>query len=129
MNTFVVVLPWPPSVNRYWRRRGARYFVSQEGQEFRSKTQFLCLKAKGTFKPTDRLAMTIDAFPPDKRRRDLDNIFKGILDSLQHAEVYKDDNQIDELSIFRKSPLLGEVVVTISVIQNGISSSGKLIAS
>jgi len=51
---------------------------------------------------TGRLGMNIDAYPPDRRRRDLDNILKALLDSMEHAGVYKDDNQIDELSIIRR---------------------------
>ncbi|HAJ6400680.1 TPA: crossover junction endodeoxyribonuclease [Escherichia coli UMEA 3252-1] len=26
------VLPYPPTVNTYWRRRGSTYFVSKAGQ-------------------------------------------------------------------------------------------------
>ena len=39
----------------------------------------------------------MDAFPPDRRRRDLDNLQKPLLDALQHAGVYEDDSQIDLL--------------------------------
>lgn len=111
-----LILPWPPSVNRYWRRRGSQYFISKEGQDFRKKVIFLCHKLPKLYDKTDRLFISIEAFPPDKRRRDLDNILKSLLDSLQHAEIYHDDNQIDKLYIERKSPLLGEVKITITKI-------------
>ena len=39
----------------------------------------------------------MDAFPPDRRRRDLDNLQKPTLDALQHAGIYEDDSQIDLL--------------------------------
>lgn len=29
------VLPYPPSVNTYWRRRGGVYFVSKAGERYR----------------------------------------------------------------------------------------------
>ena len=48
-----------------------------------------------------RLYVTITAYQPDNRRRDLDNLPKAILDALQHAGVYEDDSQIDELRIGR----------------------------
>ena len=44
-----------------------------------------------------RLALCMDAFPPDRRRRDLDNLQKAPLDSLEHAGVYENDSQIDLL--------------------------------
>jgi crossover junction endodeoxyribonuclease RusA len=49
----------------------------------------------------------MDAFPPDRRRRDLDNLPKAVLDSLAHAGVYEDDSQIDLLIIRRCDPIKG----------------------
>jgi len=107
-------LPWPPSVNSYWRRNGGRYFISGQGTRFRMETQQICLKYRGHFESKDRLSVIINAFPPDRRRRDLDNIQKGLFDSLQHSGVYVDDNQIDQILITRQTELLGMVEVTIS---------------
>ncbi|NBW23084.1 MAG: RusA family crossover junction endodeoxyribonuclease, partial [Caulobacteraceae bacterium] len=42
-----------------------------------------------------------EAFPPDKRKRDLDNVLKSLLDALTHANVWDDDSQIDDLRIYR----------------------------
>jgi crossover junction endodeoxyribonuclease RusA len=57
----------------------------------------------------------MDAFPPDRRRRDLDNLQKPLLDALQHAGVYEDDSQVDLLlSRRRERRDGGQVVVTIS---------------
>ncbi|PZY00454.1 hypothetical protein DIV31_27385 [Escherichia coli] len=39
--------------------------------------------------------------PPDKRRRDLDNILKAPLDVLTHAGLLIDDEQFDEINIVR----------------------------
>lgn len=48
-----------------------------------------------------RLAIKITAEPPDKRRRDLDNILKAPLDALTHAGLLIDDEQFDEINIVR----------------------------
>ena len=67
-------------------------------------------KHKGHFDASKRLNVVINVYPPDKRKRDLDNIIKCLLDSLQHAEIYVDDNQIDWLSIIRRNQVLNGCV-------------------
>lgn len=110
----VIELPWPPSVNHYWRRQGSRYFVSSEGKSYRDELFYRCTRYRGKFALKQRLQVTIDAYPPDKRRRDLDNILKSLLDSLQYAGVYEDDSQIDWLTIKRNSCRDGKVIVKIT---------------
>jgi len=51
-----------------------------------------------------RIALCMDAFPPDRRRRDLDNIQKPVLNALEYATMYEDDSQID-LLITRRGPI------------------------
>jgi len=62
---------------------------------------------------TCKLNVHIVAFPPDKRKRDLDNLFKAVLDSLTKAGVWIDDSQIDYLSIRRDATIGGYLKVTI----------------
>jgi crossover junction endodeoxyribonuclease RusA len=114
LSTVNLTLPWPPSVNRYWRRKGDRYFISAEGQQFRQRVNAMCFQSHQQFKDTDRLSIEILAYPPDKRRRDLDNVLKSLLDALQHAGIYHDDNQIDSIHIIRQKELLGEVSLCLS---------------
>jgi crossover junction endodeoxyribonuclease RusA len=46
----------------------------------------------------------MDAYPPDHRRRDIDNLIKATADALQHAGVYEDDSQVDLLVVRRCEP-------------------------
>lgn len=96
-----LTLPYPPSVNHYWRRVGPRTLISREGRTFRKNVCALLASGSGNGprKPPagGRVALAMDAFPPDRRRRDLDNIQKPVLDALEHAGVYEDDSQIDLL--------------------------------
>ncbi len=50
------------------------------------------------------------AFPPDRRCRDIDNIIKGIFDSLVAAKLIKDDEQVDHLLVIRGDVVKGGMV-------------------
>ena len=54
-----------------------------------------------------RLAVHIALFPPDKRKRDVDNVLKSLLDACEHAGCYENDNQIDELHVIRQEIIKG----------------------
>ncbi len=103
-------LPFPPSVNHYWRRVGSRTLVSRTGREYRAAIETL-LHSHASSPLLGRLAVEIDVYPPDRRRRDLDNLLKALIDALAHAGLYADDSQIDRLLIERRGPLAGGRVV------------------
>ena len=104
-------LPYPPSINHYWRRVGPRTLISREGRTFRRNVCALLARGggNGPRKPpsSGRIALAMDAFPPDRRRRDLDNLQKSTLDALQHAGIYEDDSQVDLLLTRRRGPVKG----------------------
>ena len=113
-----ITLPWPPSVNHYWRTWRGRMLISRQGRTYREDVR--ALVAGAGFRnppPGTRIGLCMDAFPPDRRRRDLDNLQKGVLDSLEHAGVYADDSQIDLLVTRRRSLASGgKLNVCISVL-------------
>ena len=94
-------LPWPLSVNHYWSHVRGRAFISKRGEEYRA-TVCAIVAARKLKTMTGPLTMIILATPPDKRRRDLDNLLKVPLDSLQKANLYPDDYQIADLHITRE---------------------------
>lgn len=102
-------LPMPPTANRIWRRVGNRTLLSRDGRNYRSRVQAL-LAARGVRLLEGRLAIVIDVHPPDRRKRDLDNLNKGLLDSLQHGGLFLDDAQIDDLRIRRCRCIPGGLV-------------------
>ena len=113
--SLTVALPFPPSVNRYWRHlsRGplaGRVLISEEGRKYRAALMatIKCLDLGGPY--LGRLSVELTAHPPDKRQRDLDNLLKATLDGLQHAGVYESDSQIDRLTIERGAVFKGGVV-------------------
>ena len=95
------VLPYPPTVNTYWRRRDNTYFVSKAGERYCRDVALIVREQRLKLNLSGRLAIKIIAEPPDKRRRDLDNILKAPLDALTHAGLLIDDEQFDEINIVR----------------------------
>lgn len=66
-----------------------------------------------------RYELSIDAYPPDRRRRDLDNILKPLLDVLEEYGVFPNDEQVDILTIRRRGPKKpGYVTVRLSEIDS-----------
>lgn len=89
-------------MNHYWRAvPGRGVIVSAEGRQYRQDVGVQVLIQRAAKKFAGRLDVAIYAFPPDKRRRDLDNLLKSCLDALTHAGVWLDDSQIDVLQIRR----------------------------
>ena len=101
MNAVSLVLPWPPSVNRYWRHVNGRVLISKAGREYRKAVAAACRGVRGL--GCARLGVNVVLQPPDRCRRDIDNILKSLLDALEHAGVYDDDGQIDRLMVHRLS--------------------------
>jgi len=94
-------LPFPISVNHYWGQRGNHRFVGKAGLAFRQEVKIRCLKRTQSLYNA-RLSVKVYLYPPDNRKRDLDNFAgKSLFDALEHAGVYENDSQIDELYIKR----------------------------
>ncbi len=95
-------IPFPPSTNTYYRMVNNRMLISEKGRAYRKNVLAACMEQLKRFPNlSGRLSIKITAAAPDKRRRDLDNMLKATLDSLQHAGVYLDDSQVDDLQIIR----------------------------
>ena len=79
---------------------------SSKGRQYRSAVQ-ASLREQG-FKRTSRydepVAVIVDLHAPDKRTRDIDNYLKSLFDGLTHGGVWKDDSQVDAMTVRRKTP-------------------------
>jgi len=101
-----VELPFPPSVNHYYRHVGPRVLISREGRAFR-ETVCAILARLGVRRMSGPLAVVTDIYPPDNRRRDLDNTQKALLDAMQHGGAYEDDSQVALLASLRREKTFG----------------------
>ncbi len=104
-------LPWAPSLNHYYRHVGSKVLISAKGRAYREAVAVSIIAQKVKAAPPGRLAVWLDIYPPNRQRRDLDNLPKCLLDALTHAGVYADDSLIDELHITRCEVVKGGKVV------------------
>lgn len=119
-----LTLPWPPSLNRYWRHPtsgplAGRHLISAEGRAYRDQIMARLIEERlHNLRTQARLAVEAKAFPPDNRKRDLDNIFKALGDSLTHGGLWQDDSQIDDLRLIR-GPIYrgGKIVMTVRSVE------------
>jgi crossover junction endodeoxyribonuclease RusA len=77
--------------------------LSEQGRRYRRVVKSYLRAATDLPQVTDldRLALTIAAYPPDRRKRDLDNLLKPLIDALMHAGAFPDDSQLDLVAIGR----------------------------
>lgn len=129
----VFALPWPPSVNHYWLslRKGpmaGRVIISTEGKQYRQAVAAAVIDQRVPVNMlTGKLALWIHVLPPNRMRRDLDNLPKAVLDSLTHAGVFRDDSDIDDLRITRYAVRPGgELQIRITEIPGEATESGSL---
>lgn len=118
--SITVTLRWPPSINGYWRSviRGkyAAQIISEDGRAFRSSVALVFALCPHKVKFHGPVAVEIVLHRNDARRYDCDNFSKACLDALTHAGVWRDDSQVDVLTIRRGPKVVGEsrAIVTIT---------------
>lgn len=119
MNIIKLTLPWPPSINHAKGISDNKPYPTRKLKEFRKAVADEArVRYRGASLGKARLEVHIQAFPPDRRKRDLDNIQKVLLDSLQAAGLFDDDEQIDYLSILR-GPRLEKAMVVVLIKEKG----------
>jgi Holliday junction resolvase RusA-like endonuclease len=114
MAELILELPYPPSLNSYYRHVGNKVLISKAGREYRERIKAIVSfdGIKG-FDKVD-LQVIITCYPPDNRRRDIDNTLKCLFDSLTHSQIWNDDSQVKRLFVEKKEPLEnGQVILKI----------------
>ncbi|OHB49207.1 MAG: hypothetical protein A2Y10_19315 [Planctomycetes bacterium GWF2_41_51] len=120
-----IELPYPPSINHYFKRRGKQTFIGADGIMFRRKV-CVALMAARVSPMVGMLAMKVRAYPPDRRKRDIDNIQKPLLDALEKGRAFYNDCQIKHLTTVMKTSVKGgKTIVTIRKISDRTSSISK----
>ena len=85
-------------MNRYYRNVAGVTKISAEGRAYRAAVVNLLAEHRTAPPLAGAVAVDIEAHMPDRRRRDLDNLLKGLLDALTHAGLWLDDSQVADLA-------------------------------
>lgn len=113
-----LTIPWPPSVNVIWRtprtgKLAGRTLLSEAGRRYRREVADAVMLQGSPKVGQSRIAVDLEVRMPDRRRRDLDNLPKAVLDALTHADLWADDSQIDDLRVWRSEKSGGILVVKV----------------
>ncbi len=113
-----LVLPYPPSTNRIWRKAGNRIVMSDEAKAFK-RAVFVLAKAGAIGAPlTGSIALSMILHPPalNKLGRkagagiDLSNCIKLAEDALQGL-AYANDKQVVDIRVRRGVPAADGLLV------------------
>ena len=97
-------------MNTYWRNFRGRTILSPAGRKFKEDVADYVAEYRVPKLGEAKLRISMVLFPRDKRKIDIDNRIKAVLDALQDAGVFDDDFQVDELSIVRGKPIKGGAI-------------------
>jgi crossover junction endodeoxyribonuclease RusA len=104
---FQLFLPYPPSVNNYWGFSQSRRFLTAKARAFKDEVHYKVIQSKYPKFSRSYIKVSVELYPPDRRKRDIDNPLKPLFDSLVAANLFDDDSQIQELVVVRKEVIKG----------------------
>ncbi len=105
MTPLVLVLPAPPSANRWWRRHGTTIHLSNEAKDYKADAAQRAGVNGATLFPTEFLSVIV-VWHRDRKSGDLDKRLGVLLDALQERKqkvgppipgVYASDAQIVQI--------------------------------
>lgn len=111
MSSIRINLPFPPTVNHIWKSSGHRRYLSKEYEAFLGIVGVIVGRERVPKFGTKRLAVALELHGPNKRKYDIDNRVKAVLDALARAGVYEDDEQVDLLAVNRGDIVKGGLCV------------------
>lgn len=109
----------PPTLNHMWGRHGSRTYLKKVGKDFHQLVANILDKNK---LPPDWKYVHVDIIiRPPRRRCDVDNRVKALLDSFTRAGYWEDDEIVASFSVSflapQKGNKTGETFVYISKVE------------
>lgn len=105
----------PVPINQKYFVRNGRNILSTKYRDAKSDLQ-LEIRSQWDFEPLGRnVCLNIIQYFGDKRKRDIDNNLKILLDAMSEI-VYLDDSQVTELHVFKETVDKSEARIEIDVL-------------
>jgi len=121
-----LTIPFPPTTGNHTSkaRRGGGWFTDPAVTRYRSQVATIAAQQNAKADLQDLLSVAVLIWAPDKRKRDLTNIWKVSEDAITKARVWRDDSLINtlaftEVGVDRENPRLE---VYVSTLENACTS-------
>lgn len=109
-------IPYPPSGNHMWKHtKVGGHYLTPQAQMYYQTVYVEVMRQSASLAFTERLGVRAAIYPPDKRRRDLDNAWKVASDACTRARVWVDDTQIDQLTLLRVTNTQAKGMISLRV--------------
>ncbi len=106
-----ITLPYPPTGNHAVKHtRSGKHYTTAETKAYRQHVNLLVASKGAAMRLSGALAVVVEISPPDRRRRDMDNVWKTLADALTLADLWLDDFQIADLRLIRGAPVKGGAI-------------------
>lgn len=118
-------LPFPVTANKYWRIAGRRMIKTKEARQYAQMVMLAWIEAKtrGMKKFADdaHLAVAVAVMYPRRRgpNADIDNLAKVLIDALEGADIFNNDNQLRHIQLTREASENPEGGVRVSLRECG----------
>jgi len=119
-------LPWPPSINEYWKpgktlAGRSTMYMTPRAKLFRNDSIWLIKSQLRRYEPIPGALSVKIVLTPPRNIGDIDNVIKPIFDALTHARVIGDDKQIKHMEVWIKPAVApGFVRLSISLLESDI---------
>jgi crossover junction endodeoxyribonuclease RusA len=94
-----LTLPYPPSGNHMWKKGVDRTYLTDRAKDYYREIWAAAVQQGAIINIDQQVAVECRLYPPDKRRRDLDNAWKVLSDGLTKARVWQDDHLVRSLHL------------------------------
>lgn len=103
-----------------WKHAGRRHYLTEKAKRYYWDVAQHVRAQNAVLKLECPIGVQVSIFPPDKRRRDLDNIWKIVGDALTRSGLWVDDSIIERFILQRmpvdKTPRIEILVQSVAKI-------------